>query len=49
MNRIATVHMIYGYLGSGKTTLARQLEQELPAIRFTQDEWVTRIFWRPAP
>lgn len=36
--------MIHGYLGSGKTTFARKLERELPAIRFSQDEWVTRIF-----
>lgn len=36
--------MIQGYLGAGKTTFARKLERELPAIRFTQDEWVTRIF-----
>lgn len=39
-----TVHMIHGYLGAGKTTFARKLEQELPAIRFSQDEWITCIF-----
>lgn len=44
MQRIPTVHMIHGYLGSGKTTFARKLERELPAIRFSHDEWVTRIF-----
>lgn len=36
--------MIHGYLGSGKTTLARRLEQELPAIRFTHDEWMARFY-----
>ncbi len=42
--RVPTIHMIHGYLGAGKTTFARRLERELPAIRFSQDEWVTRIF-----
>ena len=44
MKRIPTIHMIHGYLGAGKTTFARKLERELPAIRFSPDEWVTRIF-----
>jgi predicted kinase len=44
MKRIPTVHMIYGYLGAGKTTFARKLELGLPAMRFSQDEWITRIF-----
>lgn len=43
-NRVPTVHMIFGYLGAGKTTFARKLERELPAICFSHDEWVTRIF-----
>jgi predicted kinase len=36
--------MIHGYLGAGKTTFARKLEEDLPAIRFSMDEWVTHIF-----
>jgi predicted kinase len=44
MRRIPTVHMVHGYLGAGKTTFARKLERELPAVRFSQDEWITRIF-----
>ncbi len=36
--------MIHGYLGAGKTTFARRLEQELPAIRFTHDEWMARLY-----
>jgi predicted kinase len=35
-----------GYLGAGKTTFARRLEQESSAIRFTHDEWIVRIFGR---
>jgi predicted kinase len=40
---MATVHLLHGYLGVGKTTLARRLEHELPA-RFTHDEWMTRLY-----
>jgi len=40
----AAVHMICGYRGAGKTTFARRLEQELPAVRFTHDEWIFRKF-----
>ena len=44
-----TVHMIHGYLGAGKTTLALKMEQELPAIRFTHDEWMTRMYGDDPP
>jgi predicted kinase len=36
--------MIHGYLGAGKTTFARRLEQELSAIRFTHDQWMARLY-----
>jgi predicted kinase len=29
---------------SGKTTLAKQIERELSALRLTPDEWITRLF-----
>jgi len=29
---------------SGKTTLAIRLERERPALRFSEDEWVSRMF-----
>jgi predicted kinase len=41
---MATAHLLHGYLGVGKTTLARHLEHELPAVRFTHDEWMTRLY-----
>jgi predicted kinase len=41
---MATAHMICGYLGAGKTRFARRLERELPAIRFTHDEWMVRLY-----
>lgn len=33
-----TIHLMHGYMGFGKTTLAKQLEKSLPATRFTHDE-----------
>ena len=41
---MATLHLICGLPGAGKTTLARQLEQEYSALRLTPDEWHTRLF-----
>jgi predicted kinase len=38
-----TLHIICGLPGSGKSTLALKLEKELPAIRFTPDEWMLRL------
>ena len=46
---MATVHMICGPLGSGKTAFARRLERELPALRFTHDEWMTVLFGKDPP
>jgi len=37
---IPTLVIICGLPGSGKTTLSRQLAQEMPAIRFSPDEWM---------
>ena len=39
-----TAHLIHGYLGAGKTTFARQLERNIPAIRFSHDEWMVRLY-----
>jgi predicted kinase len=40
----ATAFLIHGYLGAGKTTLARRLEIEEAAIRFTHDEWMRFLY-----
>ncbi|MCE0497909.1 MAG: ATP-binding protein [Methylacidiphilales bacterium] len=37
------IHLICGLPGSGKTTLARRLERDMPALRLTPDEWMARI------
>jgi predicted kinase len=44
-----TAHLIHGYIGAGKTTFARRLEQELPAVRFSHDEWMTRLYGDDPP
>ncbi len=39
-----TLHLTCGLPGSGKTTLARQLEVQHHAVRLTADEWLLRVF-----
>ncbi len=39
----ATVHLLAGLNGAGKSTHARRLESDLPAVRFTLDEWMLRL------
>jgi predicted kinase len=46
---MATAHLIHGFLGAGKTTFACQLERELPAIRFSQDEWMAHLYGNDPP
>ena len=46
---MATAHLIHGYLGVGKTTFASRLERQLPAIRFSHDEWMTRLYGDDPP
>jgi len=38
-----TLFLICGLPGSGKTTLAKRVEQEHSALRLTPDEWMARI------
>jgi predicted kinase len=40
----ATVHLLAGLNGSGKSTHARQLEKDCPAVRFSLDEWMLRLY-----
>jgi predicted kinase len=41
---MATLHLIVGLPCAGKTTFAKKLELEVSALRFTPDEWHTRLF-----
>lgn len=40
---MATLHLICGLPGAGKTTLAKQLEQSQSALRLCPDEWIAAI------
>lgn len=40
---MATLYLICGLPGAGKTTLARQIEQQRHALRLSPDEWIARI------
>ena len=41
---MATLHLMVGLPGSGKTTLARTVEREHSALRLTVDEWHVALF-----
>ena len=40
---MATLHLICGMAGAGKTTLAKQIKAETSAIRFSPDEWISHL------
>ena len=46
---MATLHIISGLIGAGKSTLARRLERELPAVRVSLDEWIMTLFGAEFP
>jgi predicted kinase len=41
-----TLFVMVGLPGSGKTTLAKRLEQEYSAVRLTKDDWMMTLFGR---
>ena len=42
-----TMYVMVGLPASGKTTVARRLEAERPALRLTPDEWMISLFGEP--
>ena len=44
MIRKPTLYLLCGLPGSGKTTLAKRLEQAAPALRLTPDEWMFPLY-----
>jgi len=49
MANFQIVYLIYGPLGSGKSTYARKLSAEKNAIRFAIDEWMHILFGDDQP
>ena len=45
----ADIILIVGCTGAGKTTYALKLADELAAVRFSIDEWMTELFWADSP
>lgn len=43
MSKNPTVHLLCGFIGAGKTTFARTLEERTGAMRITKDEWLIRL------
>ncbi len=41
--RQPTVYLICGFIGAGKTTFAKKLEEETGAVRICKDEWSIRF------
>lgn len=46
---LPVIHAVHGYIGAGKTTFARRLEHELPALRLNSDEWMVQLHGPDAP
>jgi predicted kinase len=46
---VAITHLIHGFVGTGKTTYAVKLEKEVPAIRFSLDDWIIVLYGQNPP
>lgn len=40
----ATLHIIQGFLGAGKTTFSQKLAMEINAVHLNPDEWCVKLF-----
>ena len=49
MKNRPSAFLLHGFLGAGKTTFAKRLKQEHHAIRFTPDEWMSRLYGDDPP
>ena len=47
--KVPKVFLITGGTGAGKTTYALKLAQETGGIRFSIDDWMTKLFWMDSP
>jgi predicted kinase len=49
MTDTASIHLVCGSTGAGKTTYAMALAERLGAVRLSIDEWMTTLFWMDSP
>jgi predicted kinase len=45
----ATLHLVCGSIGAGKTTYALKMMRELAAVHFSIDDWMVRLFGPDKP
>ena len=43
------LHLVCGPTGAGKTTHSLALAEDIGAVRFSIDEWMTALFWGDSP
>jgi predicted kinase len=43
MDPNATVYVLCGFIGAGKTTFAKRLEEQTGAVRITKNEWLIQM------
>ncbi len=43
------IHLVCGPIGAGKTTYAQEIAEVHNAIRFSEDEWLSKLFVPDAP
>lgn len=46
---MATIHLLHGLPGTGKTTFARRLAADTGAVRLNHDEWMTALYGHNPP
>ena len=46
---MATIHLLHGFTGAGKSTFAKKLESDIKAIRFSPDEWMVKLYGNNPP
>ena len=46
---MATLHLLCGFTGAGKTTFAKSLEKDHSAVVFSHDEWMVKLYGRNPP
>ena len=43
---MSTIHLMTGFIGFGKTTIAKALEESVKAVRLTHDEFMVKLYGR---